>query len=511
MSSVRPTQQLLPVAGFLAAVAVLLWCMGALSGWITRGQLLHQASHDVATLRAGKPLWQWHLRHPSDLVAGRVFGAADLTATTDGLAITSRDGTPFEVGLPLAVPADLAHWSLVSIAMQGNRGGVLDLSYQPAEAGTPCSADRAALVPTNKTPLSIDLARQAWRNIDGTPCRAPDVVAYLWRLRVTMPAGATLSLHSVALTSPEPATLPPAIDRQTADIRLLGSDSSVNWTPTPLQLDRYRTPVVRLPEGATAEAMLLWRDRVRQYWPAAIILPFGQGLPRATLNHMPTWLDAGVCALYLAWLIWLAIRQRPGVVRPWTEVAAIAFGPLWLIAGLRWGPGASVPGITAFLAALIYGGQSEWRRRPVEWGWFGRSGSDWIYPLLPLPVALALTLADGHHLLHLDVRHVVAYLAWALLQQWAMLALVMGRLERTGLPRPAILLVTATLFGLLHTPNGALMQLCLAAELWWAWSFMRSPRLLPIALAHAASALLVESGLTGHLLRSLEVSARFFQ
>jgi len=128
-----------------------------------------------------------------------------------------------------------------------------------------------------------------------------------------------------------------------------------------------------------------------------------------------------------------------------------------------------------------------------------------------LPVALALTLADGHHLLHLDVRHVVAYLAWALLQQWAMLALVMGRLERTGLPRPAILLVTATLFGLLHTPNGALMQLCLAAELWWAWSFMRSPRLLPIALAHAASALLVESGLTGHLLRSLEVSARFFQ
>ena len=507
----RPTPQLLPVAGFLAAVAVLLWCMGALSGWITRGQLLHQASHDVATLRAGKPLWQWQLRHPADLVAGRVFGAADLTATSDGLVITSRDGTPFEVGLPLAVPVDLARWSLVSIAMQGNREGVLDLIYQPAEAGTPCSADRAALVPLNKTPLSINLASQVWRNIDGTPCRAPDVVAYLWRLRVTVPAGATLSLHSVALTSPEPARLPPAIDRQTADIRLLTSDSSANWTPTPQQLDRYRTPVVRLPERASAETMLLWRDRIRQYWPAAIILPFGQALPRATSNHMPTWLDAGVCALYLAWLIWLAIRQRPGVVRPWTEVAAIAFGPLWLIAGLRWGPGASFPGITAFLAALIYGGQSEWRRRPVEWGWFGRSWSDWVYPLLPLPVALALTLADGHHLLHLDVRHIVAYLAWALLQQWAMLALVMGRLERTGLPRPAILLVTATLFGLLHTPNGALMQLCLAAELWWGWSFMRSPRLLPIAFAHAASALLVESGLTGHLLRSLEVSARFFQ
>jgi hypothetical protein len=511
LNSAHSTLRLLPVAGFLAAVAVLLWCMAALSGWITRGQLIHQASHDVATLRAGRPLWEWRLRYPSDLVASRVFGAAELAATPDGLVITSRDGTPFEVGLPLAGPIDLAHWPVLRIDVQGNREGVLDVSYQPTESGTPCSADRAAMISTKTASLSIDLASQAWRAIDGAPCGAPDVVAYLLRLRVTIPAGATLALHRAALASPEPVSLPPKIDRQMADIRLLGSESSVNWTPTPQQLASYRTPMVRLPEGATAEAMLLWRDRVRQFWPAAIILPFGQALPRATSNHMPTWLDAGVAALYLAWLAWLAIRQRPGVVRPWTEVAAIAFGPLWLIAGLRWGPGASIPGITAFLAALVYGGQSEWRRRPVEWGWLGRSWSDWIYPLLPLPVALALTLADGHHLLHLDVRHIVAYLAWALLQQWAMLALVLGRLERTGLPRPAILLVTAALFGLLHTPNGSLMQLCVAAELWWAWSFMRSPRLLPIAVAHAASALLVESGLTGHLLRSLEVSARFFQ
>ena len=62
----------------------------------------------------------------------------------------------------------------------------------------------------------------------------------------------------------------------------------------------------------------------------------------------------------------------------------------------------------------------------------------------------------------------------------------------------------------LHTPNGALMQLCLLAELWWAWCFRRSRALLPIAVAHTACALLVEAGLVGSLLRSLEVSARFF-
>jgi hypothetical protein len=56
-----------------------------------------------------------------------------------------------------------------------------------------------------------------------------------------------------------------------------------------------------------------------------------------------------------------------------------------------------------------------------------------------------------------------------------------------------------------------LMQLCFVGELWWAWCYLRSRSVLPVALAHATCALLVESGLAGGaLLRSLEVSARFF-
>lgn len=488
----------------------MLWCLAALSGWITRGQLVHEASKNVSLLRSGAPLWQWTLHQPSDLVAGRVFGSADIAAATDGLTIVSRDGTPFEMGLPLAGPVDLAHWPLLRLAMQSDHGGMLDLVYQPLESAGPCTAHHAATVSKGKAQLDIDLHDLAWRSIDGRTCQSPDVVAYMLRLRVTVPASAKLTVHSVALTSAASALLPPVIDQQTSDIHLTGTEATDTWAPQPEILARYRTPMVRLPEGASAETMLLLRDRVRQYWPAAIILPFGQPLETETSTHMPAWLDTGMCGLYLGWLIWLAIRQRPGVIRPWTEIAAIAAGPLWLIAGLHWGAELSIPGVAAFLGALVYGGQSEWRRRPVEWGWWGRRKVDWLYPLVPLPVAAALTWADGHHLIHLDGRHILAYLGWALLQQWAMLALVMGRLERTGLPRAAVIIVTASLFGLLHTPNGSLMQLCALAELWWAWSFMRSPRLIPIAVAHAASALLVESGLTGHLLRSLEVSARFF-
>nr|WP_255436733.1 CPBP family glutamic-type intramembrane protease [Rhodanobacter sp. PCA2] len=91
-----------------------------------------------------------------------------------------------------------------------------------------------------------------------------------------------------------------------------------------------------------------------------------------------------------------------------------------------------------------------------------------------------------------------------------MLAVVLRRLEGGRLPAGLAVLLCALVFALMHTPNGVLMQLCLLAELWWAWCFRRSRALLPVAAAHAACALVVEASLAGGLLRSLEVSARFF-
>jgi len=97
-----------------------------------------------------------------------------------------------------------------------------------------------------------------------------------------------------------------------------------------------------------------------------------------------------------------------------------------------------------------------------------------------------------------------------MLQQWLILGFALPRLE-TLMPRgPWAALGAATLFALLHTPNGMLMQLCFVAELFWAGCFLRSRSLLPVALAHAGSALIVGAGLIGPVLRSLEVSGRFF-
>jgi hypothetical protein len=116
----------------------------------------------------------------------------------------------------------------------------------------------------------------------------------------------------------------------------------------------------------------------------------------------------------------------------------------------------------------------------------------------------------GHALHPLPLGHVLTYFGWAWLQQWLMLVVLLRRFELI-VPRPAWAIVAvATVFALLHTPNGMLMQCCFVAELWWARCFQRSRSVLPIGLAHAACALLVEAGLIGGLVRSLEVSARFF-
>lgn len=483
------------------------WSMAGLSAWITRGKLLRDASQELTTLREGQPLWQWTLSNPSDLVAGRAFGQADVASDANGLRFTSRDGSPFELGLPLSGPVDLRHWPLLRLHLQSSAHGVLGLSYQANELSETCAAFDAIALSPGITERLIDLRALNWRTTMGASCQLPAAVSYMLRLRPQLPAHATLRLTQAALVASEPPVLPAHIDADAADIRLPTSHVA---SPLPAAIP-HSAPLVRLPAEASAESMLSLRDRVRQHWPAALIIPWGQPLSSVRAAPMPTWLDWSVCGIYLAWLLWLAWRQTREVRHPWIEIAAIAAGPLWLIAGLRWGPQLSIPGVIAFVASLVYAGQAEWRRRPVSWSWWGRSWADWLWPLVPIPVAAALTLADGHSLVRLDTVHMFAYLAWALLQQWAMLAIVMGRLQHTRLPQPVIVLIIAGLFGLLHTPNGSLMQLCLAAELWWAWRFLRSPRLLPIALAHAASALLVESGLTGHLLRSLEVSARFFQ
>lgn len=77
------------------------------------------------------------------------------------------------------------------------------------------------------------------------------------------------------------------------------------------------------------------------------------------------------------------------------------------------------------------------------------------------------------------------YPFWSFIQQFAVQDLVALNLERLGLPRLGVILLTGLLFGLVHLPDWELVALTGAAGWAWTWLFLRKRNLYPIALLHA--------------------------
>lgn len=485
----------------MLAAVLLSFGLRALAGFVVETRLRHDAERELDALQKGEPLWRWTLRQPRDLVAGRPFGNATADGTASGLRLTSRDGQPFEVGLPVMQPLDLAHWPLLRLDMPViERAGALSLIVQSRPGEAVCSSAGLA-IPAHGDGFTIDLRGLAWKRENGEACPPPGVVTYMLRLRLQLPAGGTVELREAALlaagTIAPPGqtagTLPTA--HASAFLASLGR-SSPSMPAAPLLL---------LPRDAPVETWLAQRDRIRDRWPAAAVIPEGAALVPGTRTAAPEWVAWALTAVYGLLLLHAGLRRT----HPAWQLALLVGGSLWLIAGMQWGIRASPPAVAAFVAALAWAAWQERRDRSSDWRWLGETPGEWLLPLILIPVAWGLAAGWGNGFAAPNGRHALLYIAWAGLQQWLMLAVVLRRLERWPGGRALPMLATATFFALLHTPNGVLMQLCFVAELWWAWCFLRSRRLLPIVLAHAGSALLVEAGLVGGALRSLEVSARF--
>ncbi|HEX8778358.1 MAG TPA: CPBP family glutamic-type intramembrane protease, partial [Rhodanobacter sp.] len=482
----------LAAAGFALLLALLLSGLRELAARVTAGQLQRAADRQLALIEHGQPLWRWRLRQPRDLVAGRAFGAADVRHAGGGLRIRSRDGTPFELGLPVSGMLDPGHWPLLALDGEVDAPFRLGVAWRPRLGQPGCLGWQDTPVAAGPVHAVVDLHRLHWRAADGKNCAAPQRIQML-RLRLALPAGASLHLDEVALRrdaylpvparpslqlSPDPATA----RRQLADPALPAA------------------PWIALPAGASAEMQLALRQLVWWQRPGALILPHG-GTPMAAGesggNGWLPWIGTIGYLLALAGLAWRAPRLRG---RRWLELIACLAGPLWLVVGLQLGLRLSLPGLLCFGGALLFAAHAEWRQRPGNWRWLG-GWRAWLTPFALLPLALLLITGYGGHYKAPTPGHVLIYLLWAILQQWLLLAVVLRRLEGGRLRPGLAVLLTALAFALLHTPNGVLMQLCLLAELWWAWCFRRSRALLPVAAAHAACALLAEAGLVGGLLR----------
>jgi hypothetical protein len=83
---------------------------------------------------------------------------------------------------------------------------------------------------------------------------------------------------------------------------------------------------------------------------------------------------------------------------------------------------------------------------------------------------------------------VLGYPLWAFAQEYALLSFLANRL-RDGLgERPWLVsAANAVLFSLIHLPNPMLMLVCLFGGFAFTRIFLKTPHLIPLALAHAAA------------------------
>jgi hypothetical protein len=100
--------------------------------------------------------------------------------------------------------------------------------------------------------------------------------------------------------------------------------------------------------------------------------------------------------------------------------------------------------------------------------------------------------------------------AWALLQQYMLLAFVGRRLRLIlggGLPS---ILATAALFSLLHLPNPVLTVACGAGGYLWAREYQHEPNLFSNALTHAVASAFLANSLPGWMLKNMVVGYNYF-
>jgi hypothetical protein len=501
LSETRRLQAALICTGYVLVAAVACLALGRLAARITAAQLLDQAQQQWARAEAHQPMWQWQLRKPRDLVASRAFGNATVVRDDGSLRVTSKDGTPFELGLPIAWSVDLRHWPILELHLQSEAPGNLGLVWQSSQAPA-CLTQTTHMLPPGTDIVRIDLRNLTWHSTGQSGCATPNM-AQMFRLRIQLPRGASLRIASAALLTTEPM-------HRLQDVVIDLPKEANSLERFTARAQNWPMPLFRLPRDLSAEAMLAMRDRLRTQWPAALIVPADTTPATDTATPLRPSLAWTACALYLLALLGLVLRPIKGRLRPWVEIAGCLLGPLWLVAGLHWGLRPTPLGVAAFAGGLAYALAIERHHLPRLWR-LPETSQDWLWPLATLALTVLLIVFHGHTPRPLLLGHVVAYFAWAWLQQWLMLIVLLRRFEQVAHQPGWAIIAVALAFSLLHTPNGMLMRLCFVGELWWAWCFLRSRSVLPIALAHAVCALLVESALVGGpLLRSLEVSARFF-
>ncbi len=498
MRAPRGIAPLLFAANALLLAAALAWTGNAL----TAQALERHAERAAAAYASGHSPWRWAPRRAQDVVAQRVFGGGTLRPSSAGLLLRLASSQPVQIGLPLDVPLDFVRLPRLRLQLDASAPITLALAGRQTLDGPAYYAPVGVLKRGSAT-LDLAIDTLPWVIADH---RVPPPARFaMLRLTLQGAPGSLLTLQQIELLPP------PTLPHGTAALAAAQPYSRfMAMSPQ----SATTLPVVILPRGLGASGLLAARDRVRTRAPAAVIVPHG-GLgavlaAAVTGPPPPTAATSPLLPLGLA-LLALGVLQRPPRpvrLRALIEAAVALVPAAWLIIGMRYDGRISRADAALIAVGLIYSAALEWRARPRDWALLAPA-RDWALPMIPALVALLAWIAL--HGVAPEPLSALRYIGWALLQQFMLQVVVARRLQVAG-NREVATLATATLFALLHAPNAPLMLLTFAGGLLWTAWFLRRRALLPVALAHAAAALLI-GGLVASegWLRSLEVGARYLR
>ena len=527
----RPLRRILLAAAGAALLVASAWLLDLFAQQQLTAHLRDQAAHALALAARGDTPYRWQFGDPDSIIAGRVFGATDFRFEA-GETVVRSDGEPFDIGVPLSRPIDIARFPQLHIAATADALAILRVVVYETLQSPEQVLDAVSMGPATPPP-DIDLGRGGWSE-SGRAHSVPRQAAVL-RLRLSMPPGSTLRLRSAQLRR---ATSASALDLALVpqvigvDEQPLAGRKAVYRLPNAARAQEVdiatfvrkyteaAQPLILLPQHARAEQQIALRNAVFAALPGAILLPeraldasFAQARDELVASQQDRSHDWRwyLFALYLLGLLGSRLRPpRSARLRAGLEAALALAGPLWLILGE---PFDGKPHLFQQLligASIVYTVSLSVPRR---WQWFGSSRA-WIFALLVVLLAAiaALLLHDpAAPMRALGSGHIARYVAWALIQQYLICAVCAERWFIASGNRAIAVYLGALGFALLHTPNAALMLATMIGGLCWCALYLRERALLPLAVSHAASALILLALLPRSILASAEVSARFFQ
>ena len=480
----------------LAIASGLVW----VGNTLTASALITQARIEMNSWRHHSSPWHWQIQHSQDLVAGRVFGQARLQRQDGHLVVIIQSSREIELGLPLSRPANLLAASVLVLSMNSNHHLNLRLIVRESLHSAAHFAHLPQWLPGPRK-QRFELGKLHWTDASGHPLQPPHHAA-MFRLAIRALPGSRLQSITAKLRAPGIA-------------KIAATPSGVNaflarHPPYP------GVPVVALPEGLQSSTMLALRSQVQSRDPAAIVVPAGQARQvyksssqELTYPKLLAWV-----LIVLTGLGMLAVTRFPPQRLRQRAVleALLACLPIVLIA-FGFGSARNFGMRTGVLSALTLAfAMAISLRHPLQlapWHWLTPARTWWIPALAPVAALALFVYFHGHSPTPGDAAR---YTLWATLQQ-VLLQIVVARRLAYGLDNPhAAVLFTATLFALMHAPNTSLMLLTFLAGLLWTGWFLRQRGLLPVAIAHAIGAVLLQ-GIASQQgwLHSLAIGARYLR